>query len=286
MKRILLNLWKVLWAPLLFIGMQIVCWTIYIICVEFMIVMRLSIESAVAGTLTEIMNDPEALGNLVYSSVNEHIPVIMTGISTIIAICLIMRKQWNAESFWSFKKTKPSPVLLGFSLGASLNLLFIGVMSFLPIPEEYAEQPVDSLIDNNLPLMFLSLVLFAAITEEMIFRGIVQKRLVKFIGVPSGIIIQAVIFGAVHMHLLQGSYAAVLGLIIGIVYFWHDSIWVPMIIHFAFNLTSVVLTQIEISMDLFGVIIMTAGALIVSAGSFIELYRGRTGGESHQNPIL
>jgi membrane protease YdiL (CAAX protease family) len=194
---------------------------------------------------------------------------------------LILRKEWKAELFWSYKRLKPAPVLLGVTLGASSNLFFVGVMNFLPIPEDIAQQPFEELFDGNVFVMLASIAIVAAVTEEIIFRGIILKRLLKVAGIPVAIILQAFIFAFIHMNLFQGSYAFVLGLIIGTVYLWHDSIWIPITVHFVFNGTSVMLDYIagEVEISPTGLIIMTVVAFVVSAGSMIELYRRRLFGK-------
>jgi len=160
----------------------------------------------------------------------------------------------------------------------SFNLFLIGVLSFLPISGDY-EPPINFLFGDNVFLMLISLAVLAALTEEIIFRGIMQKRLTKMMRIPGAIILQAFIFGLVHLNPLQSSYAFALGIIIGFVYLWHDSIWVPITVHFVFNGTSVMLTHFAggIEIDFIGIIIITSTAFIVSAGSITELYRRRTG---------
>ena len=53
------------------------------------------------------------------------------------------------------------------------------------------------------------------IGEELFFRGYMQTRLTRRWGRVAGILITAAIFGAMHMDLLQGSFAFLFGLFLG-----------------------------------------------------------------------
>jgi len=254
----------------LFLGMQAVVTFIYSIIVGIAIGMRIGF----AGEAANVPSDPELFQEYIMSHINLHIPVIVSGCATIFVIFLILGKQWRAESFWGFKKEKLPPVLLSVVLGVSLNLFLVGVLNFLPVPDDI-EQPIDILFGDNIILMLISIAVMAAFTEEIIFRGIIQKRLTKMMSISGAIFLQAFIFGVIHMNLLQSSYAFFLGLIIGIVYLWHDSIWIPITIHFVFNGTSVMITHFmsDIEIDLTDLTVITLLSFIAAAGSMIELYR-------------
>lgn len=51
--------------------------------------------------------------------------------------------------------------------------------------------------------------------EELLFRGVVQKRCMMMAGEKMGILFSALLFGIVHVNFVQFLYAAVLGLVLG-----------------------------------------------------------------------
>ena len=238
---------------------------------------RVGFEGAFAGgqVMAEMDFDElyETITASLSSSVNICIPVIMSAVSAVLILYLILRKEWSAESFWDIKKVRPSYFLLCFALGAALNFFVSGALTFLPVPD--GAQPFDFLLGDNFFLMFLSIAVIAPVTEEIIFRGIIQKRLMKMIGIPGAVILQAVIFGVFHLNLLQGAYSFFLGLIIGTVYYFYGSVWIPIALHISFNGTSAIISHIagDAGTDSFFLLAVTAAGFLISVWSMIELLK-------------
>jgi len=83
----------------------------------------------------------------------------------------------------------------------------------------------------------------APIIEEIIFRGLVLNELKKVVPACPAIILQAIIFGIYHMNPLQGVYASLLGIVLGIAAEKTGSIWTPILIHISFNSISTLLSK-------------------------------------------
>ena len=76
----------------------------------------------------------------------------------------------------------------------------------------------------------------AAIGEELIFRGIIQKILIRHWSNPHlAIIVASLIFGGFHMQFERLIPLSVLGLILGYSYYFSKSLWIPIILHFLNN---------------------------------------------------
>ena len=270
------KIWGIAWPPLLFLATQFIVTLVYVTASMLWAVLKLVIAGALsAAEIAEIQ--PEALQELVMTSVSLHAPVIISACVTFLVIFLNLKREWAAEGFWSFEKINAPLVFLCVSLGVALNIFITCVLAFIPAVAEY-EQPFEELLGDNLVLMLFTLAVISPFLEEVIFRGLVQKRLSRMMYIPGAVILQAFIFGAIHLNLLQGAYAFVLGIIIGAVYFWHDSIWAPVIIHVAFNATSVIISYIfdnAAGIEINGIvlIIITVATLAVSALSMGELFR-------------
>lgn len=75
-----------------------------------------------------------------------------------------------------------------------------------------------------------------AVGEELIFRGIVQQELCKLVNSRHlGIWLAAMVFSAIHLQFEGFLPRMVLGAILGYLYLWTKSIWVPIFIHFLNN---------------------------------------------------
>ncbi|HEX8504000.1 MAG TPA: CPBP family intramembrane glutamic endopeptidase [Hymenobacter sp.] len=85
-----------------------------------------------------------------------------------------------------------------------------------------------------------------AISEELVFRGVIQKNLVRWFSPHVGVWLGAAIFSAIHLQFFGFVPRFVLGLVLGYLYLWSGNILVSMAAHFvqnAFQLLILYLTQ-------------------------------------------
>ncbi|MBF9239037.1 CPBP family intramembrane metalloprotease [Hymenobacter sp. BT683] len=74
-----------------------------------------------------------------------------------------------------------------------------------------------------------------AVSEELVFRGVIQKNLVRWFSPHVGVWLGAAIFSAIHMQFFGFVPRFVLGLVLGYLYFWSGNILVSMAAHFVQN---------------------------------------------------
>ena len=95
---------------------------------------------------------------------------------------------------------------------------------------------------SNLAIGIIIFGLLAAISEEFLFRGIIQQALVKlFKNTHVGIIVTALVFSAFHADFYGFFPRFVLGLMLGYMFWMSGSIWASIIMHFVNNSTIVML---------------------------------------------
>ena len=100
------------------------------------------------------------------------------------------------------------------------------------LPDVFSEVMPKSPIEWLIMLFFVGIV--AAVAEEIIFRHLLLK-LLRRLGDRPAVIITAVAFGAFHGNLTQFFYAAVAGLILGIVTVQANSLKPAIVIHILNN---------------------------------------------------
>lgn len=88
--------------------------------------------------------------------------------------------------------------------------------------------------DPNNFSMFLYAGLLAPVTEEILFRGLIQRTLLPF-GKKFAIFVSAFTFGLFHGNLIQTPYAFVVGLVLGFVAAEYNILW-AMVLHMVNNL--------------------------------------------------
>ena len=93
----------------------------------------------------------------------------------------------------------------------------------------------------ELLLNLLTVGVVAALGEELVFRGIVQQQMNKFVKNPIlSIWITAIIFSAIHMQFVGFLPRMILGAGLGYLFYWSRSLWLPILVHFLFNSLQVV----------------------------------------------
>lgn len=132
------------------------------------------------------------------------------------------------------------------AFGVFLNMLTSGVVHTVfdfGINRYY--NFIDDLYQNINGSMFIWLicmtVLVAPTFEEIIFRGIIFNDFKKATRLWVAVAIQALAFGIFHMNLVQGVYATLLGIVLGIVYLKYRSIYMPILLHFSYNATAIII---------------------------------------------
>ncbi len=116
----------------------------------------------------------------------------------------------------------------------------------LPLPEVLtgmeasAEQMLQAMLTMNSPieLMFNLLVVgvLPAVGEELIFRGLLQQRIQRFLkNGHLAIWITALIFSAIHLQFEGFLPRMFLGAALGYLFYWTKNLWIPIIAHLIFN---------------------------------------------------
>lgn len=133
-----------------------------------------------------------------------------------------------------------------------INVITALLMAVLPdsITETYT---VNEYVQSGQPplLLFAALSLLTPITEEVLFRYKIQNLLarVRFkgndadrVGVIFSIVMQALLFGLMHLNVIQSIYAFICGLVLGYIYYKTKNLLFPILFHMMFNTMPVIIT--------------------------------------------
>lgn len=110
-------------------------------------------------------------------------------------------------------------------------------------------------------IALFSIVIIAPFFEEVLFRGLVMGEFLKIMRPWAAIVLQAIIFGVAHLALFQSSFAFVVGILLGIIYYKTSSIKAVAVFHGVFNVTAPLSqiaqnTSTAIAMLIFGIVII------------------------------
>lgn len=92
---------------------------------------------------------------------------------------------------------------------------------------------------TDLALALVSFGLAAAVGEELLCRGWIQRGLEPRIGAAGAVVVAALIFGALHADPVHAAFAALLGLYLGVVAWVTGSVWACVLCHGVNNVLAV-----------------------------------------------
>lgn len=154
-------------------------------------------------------------------------------------------------------------ILLGIfgCLAGNFIVSLSGLIQLFPdVYEELAEVQYSGAIW----IQFLSMGVAAPIMEEVLFRGLLFRRLRTYCKFPIALILSALIFGFCHGNILQFLYAFLLGLLMGLLYEKFRTLWAPIVFHATANMFSVFVTNYTVVDQI--IMIQPFLAVIISFG--------------------
>ncbi len=204
------------------------------------------------------MNLADSLANLTAESATSTRDFIRTNLlinhlTTFIFPGIIFAYFFYKSKWASFLHINKFPKLYNLLLGSMLILAAFPLAQFaywlnmkIPMPSLLVEMEQGTaemvknllLVDQPHELWFnlFIIAVIPAIGEELIFRGIIQKKILEQFKKPHiAIWVAALIFSAIHMQFQGFLSRMLLGGILGYLYHWTGNLWVPIIAHLVNN---------------------------------------------------
>ena len=152
------------------------------------------------------------------------------------------RPGWSLRGTWSDVRVG---VLSGVLLQVPI-LVIVGIIMQLVLGEFEPSGRALALVDSvNSPLavvvLFLTVAVGAPIVEEMFYRGVVQGALVERIGPVAGIGLTSLLFGIVHLSLIELAPLTVAGLGFGLLAWKRGRLLPAIVAHMTFNTYTLIL---------------------------------------------
>ncbi|MBW6479991.1 MAG: CPBP family intramembrane metalloprotease [Bacteroidales bacterium] len=204
------------------------------------------------------------------------------GVPLLIVHLIRKRKTGNAGYRFRLKPFK----IIGLTIIAIVALdlgLVLPIISLIPTSDFWDKVFLEFVNEENLLLSSIMFVIAAPILEEFIFRGIILDGLLKSYSPLKSILFSSLLFGIVHLNPWQFVSAFLFGIMAGWVYYKTANLALPILMHFAVNLFSVLSVQfsndpifqthtiIEFYGGIFNFIMITLSALIIASISIIML---------------
>lgn len=191
--------------------------------------------------------------SLILFSISEDLGVVASEPLAILIPTLLLVRFLRLDAGKTLRLKLPSTtdLLLALPLAFSLTVLTDQLSNLTslvyPLPEEFQEGMTRLLRAENAydwVIRVLGIGLGAAVSEELLFRGFIQKGLERGLGRSAGVLLTAVLFALMHL-IPQGLPSYVFaGIVLGTIALATESILIPMVVHFIYNVSAVALLSL------------------------------------------
>jgi membrane protease YdiL (CAAX protease family) len=293
---------------------------IMVMILTFLVVLALGVAISIPiygwDILDKIAMDSDYSDPFIISALKYFQIVNQIGVFIVPALLFVILSSDNFTSYLSLdKRIKRFSIFFGFLvLFVSLPFInwlvlangemhlpdfFSGIESWMRRSEEKAQQLTEIFLStgtwSGLVINLVMIGGLAAIGEELIFRGILVRLFREWThSVHLAVLIPAVLFSALHLQFYGFFGRLVLGIILGYLFVWSGSLWVPVIVHFLNNAMAVVIAFLDnkgiITTDLetFGSsdnIIIITGSFVLMIFTMAIIYLHESGYFHKKNPV-
>lgn len=253
--------------------------TIYVVVFAFL-------DPAVRDPL-EILGDPAWMNTVL----TNHYPLISVFYSALLIpfywLFLYMQNRRDSRTVW-LRKADVSQIFpaLAVIVGAlGLTNIWFNILLWLADINPHIDRLLTEYMETASAFtpalgyiwLILGISILTPITEELLFRGIIQGELRKAMPEWAAILIQGIVFAAFHVQPIQISYVLLPGILLGLVYAWTRSLWIPIIMHMVFNFLGSVMPALVGEDEFFAQIlgISEMSFILIGLLCLVFLYRNR-----------
>lgn len=236
----------------------------------FIVLTLLSLTSGY--TSNQLSSSPYFIG------LQTNLSYILGGILTLVMYKIICEAT-NSEviEMCKFNKISFEKVIyvILFFLSLSILIILLSGMVYTLSPNVFKSyEHISKLLrySSNTVFGVITTIIIAPIFEEIFCRGLILGYLKRECKVIPALILQAFAFAFMHGNLFQGFYTFILGILLGLIVYYTNSIFSSMIGHMIFNiLGSGVLSYLSNYSILINIIVVISIPLAIFAG--IKLFR-------------
>ncbi len=174
---------------------------------------------------------------------NSKMLVLISVLGSVLTMLLFVTRRW-ASFAREWLRTRPWVILMW--------VVFLALGSILPSEWLIEQQQVNmseamqEMFEKIMgePTGYLAIGILAPLAEELVFRGAILRTLLNVFGRKwhwAAIIVSALIFGALHLNLVQFTHATLIGLLIGWMYYRTDSVIPGIVFHWVNNTVAYVM---------------------------------------------
>ena len=186
----------------------------------------------------------------------------------------------NREKYYGVVPNRKAPLLkyalvVVFAGGLSLalnNLILIGNLSAL---SSTYEATATSMYSAPFAVQIVCLAILSPVAEELVFRGLMFRRMREDTGAKMAMIYTAAVFGIFHGNFVQMVYGFLMGLMLAWLCEKYGSVLAPIVAHVTANLLALFATKYQIfdrmMADIRVIGMVTVGAATIAAIIYLQI---------------
>ncbi len=204
------------------------------------------------GAMQQMYVSEEAM-NMLLEQYMQNIALI----TAICALCVIPFFTWMFRRDHKYELSIGIPQVPKAKTGRYVWILLFGIVSNIAFNNiillsnlgaysEGYQEASQSLYAGSLAVQIIGLGIITPIAEELMFRGLIYRRIRCMIGPKQAIVLSGLVFGMYHGNLVQGIYGFVVGIIMAWIYEKYGSLKAPILFHVCANVVSIIATELHI----------------------------------------
>lgn len=268
-------IWRI-FSPLIL--QTVVAFLVEAIIIGIYTVIRLPEYKGAITTSEQMIEFSAQITNELYRYITE-----ISAIAALVAIpflgLMIYKDRKNAKKMGIIPNKKANlfqySYIIGISIALSLGLNNILLLSNLAEYSESYQETATILYAPAFPVQILCVGIIIPIMEEMVFRGLVYKRMKESKSMFYALLTSSVLFGVYHGNSVQFIYALLTGVMLGYLYEKYGSLKAPILAHMLMNIVSCVLTKADVFTWIFSnmarMATITIGCAAVGSTMFVMI---------------
>ena len=236
-QSLLYKIWRVVYPLFLFLGIQFAASIVMIIYYAVTVMVPSMSQGVVTADMSVQMMDWIIGQSLTLTLISD------LAILPVFVFLYIRQIKGQRRAAISSFKIADYVLVAALAVAADFAITYIlvgfNLVQYFP---DY-QNIMSGIMNSSFILQVIAVGIVAPIVEEFLMRGVILNRLLGYMRVIPALLIQAAMFGILHMNLLQGVYAGVLGLLMGYIYIKYGSLLMTILFHITLNTLSVVLPE-------------------------------------------
>lgn len=170
---------------------------------------------------------------------------------TIPVFVFMMKRDRIKEREMGLVPNKKAPILSYFLVGGISVAFALGMNNILLLSNlaEYSkayQEASEALYAPSFPVQILCVGIVIPIMEELVFRGLIYRRMRRLVSPARAMLSSALFFGLYHGNLVQAIYGITSGLLLAYLYEKYGSMKAPILAHMLMNIVSCVLSAANV----------------------------------------